>query len=199
MNNQIISRVSSTKYLGITINHNLNRNKQCDIICSKANSTLGLLRRILGECSTAVKSRAYTSLVRPQLEYASIVWNWFNAELLDLSLVTIPELATSLQWSTTWVGTISNIGDCYTKPLCSTRSIKALLESVFLMTCVLWLEHPGCLISVLTAKFSRVSMYISFHFVQKQSLPGITSHLTIFANQPQVPKHLPYLQLSHLM
>jgi hypothetical protein len=32
-----------------------------------------------------------------------------------------------------------------------------------------------------------------------QSLPGITSHLTIFANQPQVSKHLPCLQLSHLM
>ena len=75
MNNQTISRVSSTKYLGITINQNLNWNKHCDIICSKANSTLGLLRRILGECSAAVKSRAYTSLVRPQLEYPSTVWN----------------------------------------------------------------------------------------------------------------------------
>jgi hypothetical protein len=62
---------------------------------------------------------------------------WFNAELLDLSSMTIPELATSLQWSTIWVGTTSNNGDCYTKPLCSTRSIKALLESVFLMTCPL--------------------------------------------------------------
>ena len=75
MNNQIISRVSSTKYLGITINHNLNWNKHCDIICSKANSTLDLLRRILGECNAAVKSRVYTSLVRPQLDYASTVWN----------------------------------------------------------------------------------------------------------------------------
>ncbi len=75
MNNQIINRVSSTKYLGITITHNLNWNKHCDIICGKANSTLGLLRRILGECNAAVKSKAYTSLVRPQLEYASTAWN----------------------------------------------------------------------------------------------------------------------------
>jgi hypothetical protein len=84
-----------------------------------------------------------------------------------------------------------------TKPLCSTRS-KALLESVFLITCVLWLEHPGCLIFVLTAKFSSVSMYISFHFIQEQSLPGITSHLTIFANQPQVSKHLPCASIKSL-
>jgi hypothetical protein len=42
MNNQIISRESSTKYLGITMNHNLNWNKHCDIICSKANSMVYL-------------------------------------------------------------------------------------------------------------------------------------------------------------
>ncbi len=70
MNNQIINRVSSTKYLGITITH-----KHCDIICGKANSILGLLRRILGECNAAVKSKAYASLVRPQREYASTAWN----------------------------------------------------------------------------------------------------------------------------
>ncbi len=36
INNQIINRVSSTKYLGITITHNLNSNKHCDMICGKA-------------------------------------------------------------------------------------------------------------------------------------------------------------------
>ena len=43
----------------------------CDNICSKANSTLGLLRRVLWD----VKSKAYTTLVRPQLEYTCSVWN----------------------------------------------------------------------------------------------------------------------------
>ena len=36
---------------------------------------LNLLRRSLFGCSPAVKSLAYTSNVRPHLEYASIVWN----------------------------------------------------------------------------------------------------------------------------
>ena len=61
------------------------------------------------------------------------------------------------------------------------------------------LDNPGCLISFLAAKFCRVSMYISFHFIQEHSLPGITSRLTIFANQPQVSKYLPCLQLRLLI
>ena len=60
---------------GLTISHNLNWNQHCDNICSKANSTLGLLRRVLPDCSTDVKSKTYTNLVRPQLEYACSVWN----------------------------------------------------------------------------------------------------------------------------
>ena len=164
--------VSATKYLGITINHNLNWNKHCDIICSKANSTLGLLRRIIGESQERILVLSVHNLSIPAQSGTltprgtSTRSSCFNAELQDLSLMTIPELFTSLQWSTIWVGTISNNGVCYTKPLCSIRSIKALLESVFLMTSVLWLEHPGCLIFVLTAKFNRVLMYISLPCLQ---------------------------------
>jgi hypothetical protein len=45
-------------------------------ITGKANKMiLNLLRRHLYNCSTEVKSRAFTSLVRPHLEYASSVWD----------------------------------------------------------------------------------------------------------------------------
>ena len=75
LNGQIICRESSTKNLGVTITSTLRWNEHCDNICKKANSTLGPLKRILGSCSPAVKARAYLSLVRPKLEYASWVWN----------------------------------------------------------------------------------------------------------------------------
>ena len=35
----------------------------------------GALRRVLCDCNRDVKSRAYTTLVRPKLEYASSAWN----------------------------------------------------------------------------------------------------------------------------
>ncbi|XP_022782969.1 uncharacterized protein LOC111323801 [Stylophora pistillata] len=75
MNSKIISQVPSTTYLGVTITDNLSWNQHCDIICDKANSTLGLLKRILSGCSSQVKNTAYCSLVRPKLEYASSAWN----------------------------------------------------------------------------------------------------------------------------
>ena len=75
LNNRAISETTSTKYLGIIINQKLNWNQHCDYICSKANGTLGLLRRVLCDCNRDVKSRAYTTLVRPKLEYASSAWN----------------------------------------------------------------------------------------------------------------------------
>ena len=47
-------------------------------ICKNANSTLGVLRRVLGGCSHKVKDTAYRTLVQPKLEYASCVWNPFR-------------------------------------------------------------------------------------------------------------------------
>ena len=61
----------STKYLGITISNDLKWNKHISNITSKANSTLGILRRNLRLSSHTVKTHAYPALVRPHLEYAS--------------------------------------------------------------------------------------------------------------------------------
>ena len=44
-------------------------------ICTKANRTLGFLRRNLFSCPRDVKEAAYKGLVRPVLEYGSSVWD----------------------------------------------------------------------------------------------------------------------------
>ena len=73
-----IRKVTSAKYLGVTITHNLSWNKHVDIITCKANSVRGFLRRNLSQCSCQVKSLAYFTYVRPNLEYASVVWSPFT-------------------------------------------------------------------------------------------------------------------------
>ena len=65
----------STKYLGVTISSDLSWTTHIEGIRAKASRTLGLIRRNLGPCAASVKEKAYQSLVRPQLEYASSVWN----------------------------------------------------------------------------------------------------------------------------
>jgi len=51
LNDLPISNFNSTKYLGVTISSDLNWNEHVVHICKHANSTLGLLRRVLGGCS----------------------------------------------------------------------------------------------------------------------------------------------------
>ena len=75
LSNGRIPRVKEYKYLGVTVAADLRWNRHCQSIRHKASRTLGLLRRTLSPCTRDVKSRAYTSLVRPQSEYASAAWN----------------------------------------------------------------------------------------------------------------------------
>ena len=81
----VLENVDSIKYLGVTITSDLKWNSHIRNVCSKANRTLGFLRRNLFSCPKDVKEAAYKSMVRPILEYGSTVWdphyNGLNDEL----------------------------------------------------------------------------------------------------------------------
>jgi len=72
--NQKLELVSEAKYLGLTLDTNLNFNRHIDIICKKANSTLGFIRKNTYYCQRYVKADAYNTYVRPILDYAAFVW-----------------------------------------------------------------------------------------------------------------------------
>jgi hypothetical protein len=76
-----LEAVTSTKYLGLTIRHDLRWNDHIDNITTKASSTLGFLHRNLNMCSKKIKEQAYFALVRPQLEYAPSVWDPFTQNM----------------------------------------------------------------------------------------------------------------------
>ncbi len=75
LNGHILAHVKSAKYLGVTIANNLQWNNHIANICTKANQTLGFLRRNINLESVKIKERAYLTLVRPLLEYASVIWD----------------------------------------------------------------------------------------------------------------------------
>ena len=65
----------SNKYLRATISQDLSWKPHIDATVGKGMRTLGFIRRNLRECSIEVKKTAYTTLVRPSLEYTSTVWD----------------------------------------------------------------------------------------------------------------------------
>ena len=75
LHNQVQQTTDSSKYLGVTLSDDLTWQKHVDITTSKANRALGFIRRTLGDCSKQVKVTAYTTMVRPTLEYSSPVWD----------------------------------------------------------------------------------------------------------------------------
>ena len=71
----VLESVPYAKYLGVTISDNLSWTPHIDSVSKKANQTLGFLKRNIKVHNRDLKSTAYTTLVRPQLEYASTVWS----------------------------------------------------------------------------------------------------------------------------
>ena len=70
-----LENVETIKYLGVTITSDLRCNTHVSNVCTKANRTLGFLRRNLYSCHQEVKEAAYKGLVRPVLDYDSSVWD----------------------------------------------------------------------------------------------------------------------------
>jgi hypothetical protein len=62
--------------LGITITNNLSWSKHIEEIVSKANRTLGLVKRLCGDIKdTNTRKLLYCTVVRPKLEYCSSLWS----------------------------------------------------------------------------------------------------------------------------
>ena len=78
LHNQVLEVTKDSKYLGVTITNDMSWANHISNITAKANRTIGLLPRNIHACPKVVKAAAYTTLVRPSIEYASTVWDPFN-------------------------------------------------------------------------------------------------------------------------
>ena len=85
----LISFIKYTNiYLGVTIEQKLSWNEHIGNVVKKANSSAAFLRRNLQVPQAHIKANAYKTLVRPQVEYASIVWDPFTqATIVKIEMV----------------------------------------------------------------------------------------------------------------
>lgn len=71
------------KYLGVTIASDLRWKLHVDSLYRKAMKKLWFLKRNLRHAPFNVKLSAYTTLVRPTLEYACAVWDPYKKNQID--------------------------------------------------------------------------------------------------------------------
>ena len=72
---QTLQTTTKAKYLGALLTSNMSWNPHVDMVTKKANNTLAFMRRNLSSCPRSTKEACYKTLVRPQVEYASTVWD----------------------------------------------------------------------------------------------------------------------------
>ena len=72
---ETLESISSSKYLGMTINDRLTWNDHIQNTVTSANKTMGFLRRNIRTKDPGIREVAYKTLVCPILEYSSPVWS----------------------------------------------------------------------------------------------------------------------------
>ena len=78
-----ITNYQQRKLHGLCFTNDLSWNEHINNVCSKANKTLGFLRRNLKISSREIKETAYKTLVRPIMEYAATVWDPLTQANID--------------------------------------------------------------------------------------------------------------------
>ena len=75
MNAKHVTPVTHHPYLGIEMQQDFKWSQHINNTTNKAQRSLNMLKRNLKQASSTVRSQAYTTIVRPQLEYASSIWD----------------------------------------------------------------------------------------------------------------------------
>ena len=75
LHGQVLQEIDHAKYFGLDISRDLSWNNHIQNVTVKANRTLGFIRRNICTKHAGIRETAYTTLVRPQVEYASPVWS----------------------------------------------------------------------------------------------------------------------------
>ena len=81
LHNIPLKPTDSAKYLGVNISKDLNWNQHINNITAKASNSLRFIKRNIKTSNKKVKEAAYTTYVRPQVEYCSVVWHPWQKHL----------------------------------------------------------------------------------------------------------------------
>ena len=75
LHGHVLETVTRVSYLGVDISSGLSWRSHIDRVTGSATKTLNFVRRNVKIKHPGVREMAYSTLVRPQLEYAAAVWD----------------------------------------------------------------------------------------------------------------------------
>ena len=108
LHQQNLEQVQSAKYLGITITDNLDWGQHVSEISCKATETIGFLLPNFASTPRHTKEVAYKTLVRPQLEYAALIWQPYQeAQIAQVEKVQ----RNAVRWTCRRWRNTSSVGD----------------------------------------------------------------------------------------
>ena len=106
LHGQVLDVVTSARYLGVDTSSVLSWNSHIDRVTRNANHTLGFIRRNIRTKLPKVRETVYNTLVRPQLEYDSHIWDPFSKNKI-LQIEKIQRRAA--RWTTSDFSTRSSV------------------------------------------------------------------------------------------
>jgi len=131
---QVLSSVTEFNDLGVTMSNCLSFKSHIKNITASANSTLGFIKRSVGYHAPAnVKKILYITLVRPKLEYCSLIWSPHTHNLIT-SLEKVQRRATKYILNNHTTDYRDRLIYCQLLPLSYRRE---LLDLSFLFKCFL--------------------------------------------------------------
>ena len=75
LHDQVLESVTSARYFGVDISNNMSWNAHVTRVAANGNGSLGFIKRNIKTKSPKAREMTYQTPVRPQLEYASAIWD----------------------------------------------------------------------------------------------------------------------------
>ena len=87
LNNESLSHVKITKFLGVTIDENRTWKYHIDELATKISKNVGIINRLKYYLLSRILLTLYNSLVLPYLNYSILTWGSFSSKCNNLLIL----------------------------------------------------------------------------------------------------------------
>jgi len=173
IDNENISRVDYTKFLGVIIDNKLTWQRHVDYIALKISKSLSVLSRLKYKLPKSCLLTLYYCLVYPQLNYCTIIWGCASKTLINKLLLLQKRAVRIIDTVSYW--------KCHTDPIFIKYNLLKIMD-IYLLSCLIFLYKfkfkllPEVCSTMLTQNVNTNIPY-SFRHVHNFDIPSYRTSL----------------------